>query len=71
MSYVINKISFREMMKRCKGNIELAKKDILAGLSLPETFRELTILNKDGEVKEIKLESGYADDLLEIVVVDR
>ena len=71
LAYRMNTIAYKDLMRRCKGSIKAAKMELLRGLCLPESFKEITKLDKQtNEIKEVFIETSYVDELVEIIVVD-
>lgn len=67
----MNRKAYDELIRRCKGSVKAAKLEILRGLCMPETFREVTKVDKkSNEIKELYIESKYLDTILEVIVDD-
>jgi len=67
-SYSMNAIAYKELLKRCKGNIQMAKNEILRGLNIPLSHKEFTKLTKKGDLVEVYISSSYVNELDEIIV---
>lgn len=69
--YKMNSIAYKELMRRCRGSIDAAKMEILRGLSLPQSFKEISKLDKKtNKIKEVYFQTKYVDELIEIIVVN-
>lgn len=71
LSYRMTSKAYSELMRRCKGKIQDVKNEILRGLSLPQSFKEIVKLDKEtGEIREVLIESSFVDEVVDIIVVD-
>jgi hypothetical protein len=69
LSYQMTGDAYRELLRRCKGSIPAAKMELLRGLSMPQSFKEIVKMDKqNNEIREVILDSSYVDELVEIIV---